>query len=553
LVSQYLGEGTEYKLNENWVKKAAKVSLLDQELKLVFFGTRVFKGLLVVLVLAVALAVLVLGGCRSVRQFPDRPIRVQMTSDGSKVLFFDIDGNRLADYWQREDDSGRKVELCFDGENSVVNEKVLLDEMGDEEVPHFIIALDGVPYQLVRELYGQGCLRLFYPPSRMISSFPAMTDVAFQRVFGGHQPRAYQATYFDRQKNRLIGGNDIYMSGEAADWAKKLDYRCSFKLDAIAYKCPEMVFEHELRGMMEVFRKAESGTKIAYSVATAGLGTQGGREAILKYLRTIDQLCEQIVYERHGRVKITLLADHGHNMSGRGRISFKQLLAENGYRLTDRLKKPGDVVTIEYGLITYAEFFTDDPAGVGEVLLQDPAVTIACFPEKREDPSSIVVQSIDGKAFIRRSADRYSYTVHEGDPLQLSDIIERLREAGKVDETGFIDDRAMFEATVRHIYPDPLRRVWMAFNGLVEKPADLIVCLKDGWVHGSAFFEVMIGGATSTHGSLNQINSTTFAMTMWGPLPEAMRLEDLMVELEELQKRGWRQDCGSEEPEVKFF
>jgi hypothetical protein len=180
-------------------------------------------------------------------------------------------------------------------------------------------------------------------------------------------------------------------------------------------------------------------------------------------------------------------------------------------------------------------------------------VTIACFPENRDDPSTVVVQSIDGKAFIRRSAERYSYTVQEGDPLQLSDIIERLREAGKVDETGFIDDRAMFEATVKHIYPDPLRRVWMAFNGLVEKPADLIVCLKDGWVHGSTFFEVMIGGATSTHGSLNQINSMTFAMTMCGPLPEAMRLEDLMGELEKLQKRSLRQDRGSEEPGVKSF
>ena len=107
-----------------------------------------------------------------------------------------------------------------------------------------------------------------------------------------------------------------------------------------------------------------------------------------------------------------------------------------------------------------------------------------------------------------------------------------------VDEKGFIDDRALFDATVEHAYPDPLRRLWLAFHSLVRHPADMVITLHDGWCHGSKAFHVMIGGATSTHGSLNRINSTTFAMTMWGQLPPAMRLEEVMPAVESLRQQA---------------
>ena len=486
-------------------------------------------------------AVAMLAGCRAVPRFPERPLSVRVLDSGGRVISFDTDKDRKADYWQRKDHTGRKVELRFDHQADEPNEVVLLDELPPQSVPHFIIALDGVPYRLVEELYLQGHFRLFYPPGRVVTCFPGMTDVAFQRIFGGDIPIAYQSRHFDRTENRLISGNDLYLSGGAADWANKLDYRCSFKLDALAYFKPQFVFEHELREITDVFRSARQGTKIVYSVATAGLGTQGGREAILKYLRTIDQLCEQIVHERRGRVKFTLLADHGHSMSGRGRVSFKQLLEENGYNLNNRLENPNDVVTVEYGLVTYAAFHTNVPAKVAAVLLTDPVVTLACYPVTKKTTAGrdidIVVQSIDGKAVIRRASGRYSYDIEYGDPLELLDIISRLRQAGQVNRDGFIDDRALFEATVHHVYPDPLRRVWMSFNGLVQQPADLLVCLKDEWVHGSMLFHTLINKAASSHGSLNQLNSMTFAMTMLGELPEAMRLHEVMPAVENLRSQ----------------
>ncbi|MBN2375182.1 MAG: hypothetical protein JXD22_02185 [Sedimentisphaerales bacterium] len=472
-------------------------------------------------------------GCQPVPNFPERAEWVAVMCPAGKLLSYDRDGDGIGDYLQVLDKTGRKVELRFGNENNGQYEVVQLDMLGPE-VPHFIIALDGVPYELVEELYRAGGFRLFHRPSRLISCFPSMTDLAFNRLFGGKQPLAFEAEYFDRKKNRIIPGNDVYLSGANADWANKLDYRCPFLLDTMAYMLPDQVFDTELREIMDVLRKSPGGTKIVYSVGTAGLGTKGGRKAILKYLMQVDRLCEQIVYERKGKVKITLLADHGHNMVGRGQVKFDQRLKEGGYLVRDRLEGPRDVVVVKFGLVTYAALYTERPWEMAGVLLSDSAVELVCYWWN----GAVMVQTLDGKAQIRYKNGRYSYQVDYGDPLGLSKVIEQLRRQGQVDEQGYIDDRAFFAATVEHEYPDALRRLWLAFNGLVEQPADLIVCLRDGWYHGSDFFSAsaeLAGGVKSTHGSLNRVNSTTFVLTMLGQLPQAMRMEDVMPQLDTLR------------------
>ena len=201
-------------------------------------------------------------------------------------------------------------------------------------------------------------------------------------------------------------------------------------------------------------------------------------------------------------------------------------------RESERFEKPGDVVTVKYGLVTYAAFFTDDPAMLAKVLLQEPVSSLSCYPIA----NAVVVQTIDGKARIEKKANKYRYTPEYGDPLELNAIIAQLTQDGEVDTEGFIEDRPLFEATDEHVYPDVMRRVWQAFHGLVKQPPDLVVCLKDGWCHGRELFHAMIGGATSTHGSLNRLNSTTFVLTMWGELPRTMRLEEFRPQLKKLQQ-----------------
>ncbi|HPY77959.1 MAG TPA: hypothetical protein PLQ45_08970, partial [Anaerohalosphaeraceae bacterium] len=173
-------------------------------------------------------------------------------------------------------------------------------------------------------------------------------------------------------------------------------------------------------------------------------------------------------------------------------------------------------------------FYTHNPAPVADALLASPAAALACYPT----PQGVCVRTRDGSALISYHDGRYRYAPDSGDPLQLNPILDNLRQQGLIAEDGFIEDRVLLDATQNHIYPDPLRRIWLAFHGLVQHPADLIICLHDGWYHGSASFDRLSGGAVSTHGSLNQINSTTFVLTMTGPLPPALRLEEIMPALQ---------------------
>jgi hypothetical protein len=109
-----------------------------------------------------------------------------------------------------------------------------------------------------------------------------------------------------------------------------------------------------------------------------------------------------------------------------------------------------------------------------------------------------------------------------------------LRAAGEVGPDGAVSDDALFAATWDHVFPDPVARLWHAFHTVAETTPDLIVNLRDGWCHGSKFFHTMVGTMASTHGSLNRVNSTTFAMTMLGELPPVLRARDVLPALERL-------------------
>jgi hypothetical protein len=469
-------------------------------------------------------------GCATAPNFP-RPLDVQVNQDQT-VLTFDTDRDGHADYWQYQRADGRKVALAFAAERSDrPGPRIELDAIGAGDCPHLVIVLDGVPFELVEQLYCEGCFRLFYPPSRVVCCFPSMTDLALTEMFHSGRCLGYQALYFDRAANRLSDGDQVYLSGRNSPWLSRMNYRCSLWWDVLVYLDPGAVFRHEIDGIRRAFRTVRDGQFYAYSVGTAGLGTRGGRAAILDYLRTIDRLCEQIVCERQGRVKITVTADHGHNLVANRRLDLSEILRAGGYRPSRSLHGPRDVVVVSYGLVTYAELHARDPAGVAACLVDHEDVELACYPAD----GGVVVMDRHGRARITKGLAGFVYDSSQGDPLDLDSIVQRLRQAGKVSADGQIDGTALFHATLDHSYPDPLTRIWGAFHDLVENPPDVIVNLRDGACHGSGFFQTMIGKVSSTHGSLNRLNSTTFALTMLGELPPAMRPADVLPALERPQ------------------
>jgi len=448
------------------------------------------------------------------------------------VLAFSVHAHGRPDYWQYLGPDGRKRALAWaDPATGQPGPRIELDKLPAQACPHYIIALDGVPFELVEELYRQGRFRLFFPPARVICGYPSMTDLALNELFHAGRSLGYQAKYFDRSQNRISDGNASYLSAANSPWVRKMGYRCSFWWDVLVYLAPQPVFNHEFARIADTFRRSDTNDTCAYSVGTAGLGTRHGAAAMRAYLQAIDDFCERIVFERRGRVKLTLTADHGHNLVENRLVSFDDWLRAGGYRPRGRIDDPRDVVTISYGLVTYAEFHTRDPAGVARRLAAHPDVEFACYAEA----DALVVLNPTGQARLTRGPRGFRYDSQKGDPLGLRPVLERLAAEGKISPDGQIDPTALFEATVDHEYPDPLDRLWGAFHELVENPPDVIANLRDGVCHGSRFFHTMIGRVASTHGSLNRRNSTTFALTMLGELPPALRSRDLLPALEKLR------------------
>ncbi|MFH1748493.1 MAG: hypothetical protein ABIG44_15775, partial [Planctomycetota bacterium] len=360
-------------------------------------------------------------GCSSGVNFPE-PVTIH-SAGGQRMLAYDTDHDNQPDFWQYQNAAGRKHAIAYAADD--LAEPALpieLDNIDATTCPHFMMVLDGVPFELVEELYQSGHFRFFHPPARVICCYPGMTDLALADLFHTNSCNAFQALYFDRQSKQLTGGSSAYLDAVNSPWVSHVDYRCSFWWDALVYLDPQAVFDHELRGMLRTFRARDAGEARAYSVGTAGLGTRGGREAILKYLRTVDRLCEQIIHERRGQVKLTLTADHGHNLTPNHKISFRKTLAAGGYRQSKSLRRPNDVVVVPYGLVTCAEFYTADPASVAECLLGHEAVELACYPtlisirlgSKHFD---LVVRDRHGQAVVTQTPNGFHYDSSHGDPL----------------------------------------------------------------------------------------------------------------------------------------
>ena len=229
-------------------------------------------------------------------------------------------------------------------------------------------------------------------------------------------------------------------------------------------------------------------------------------------------------------MKITMFADHGHNLTHGESIHLKEILEHAGFHVAEKLEEPNDVVIPEFGLITCASIDTTRPELVASTVVQIEGINLVMYKDGRD---RVVVLNHSGKALISYRDGRYRYEILHGDPLRLGPIFENLRNANMLDADGYASDAALFSASSSHEYPDALARIWRAFHGLVENVPAVVLTTKDGWYCGKGKFDFFVDVA-STHGSLNYSNSVTFAMSTAGELPEVLRLTDLRPALKDL-------------------
>jgi len=450
-------------------------------------------------------------------RFPAQPNAVSPTGAG-RIESYDTDGNGKPDYFAAMNDKGRIVRIAYDTSgDGLPDTDIPLAGVNPDQCREVVIILDGVPFDLVEECYKAGLLRLFHPPVRVIAPFPSVTDPSLADVFSTEPTTGFEAQFFDHKENRLGGGDAFYLATKNEPWAPCLDYRAGTMLDALGYLQADWAFNKEVAEFEKLFQKTEGRDLTVYFVSTAGIGSREGAEGLRRVLQECDRLAKQLVWQTRGRVKITMLADHGHTLERCERIDFRKMIQERGWHVADRLDGARDVVPIEYGLLTYASFATLSKDALADDLLRHQGVAFVTYIQGQ----SVIVRTRDGIAFIEQRGNRYRYRAMKGDPLDLQPIMNRLGAAGKLDRGGFADDADWFALTTVHTYPDALDRLWRAFHGLTENTPDVIASLGAGYCAGAASKRAWLPYMASTHGDLGRSSSTTFIMSTVGPMTGA--------------------------------
>jgi len=480
----------------------------------------------------VVLGALVCAGCTPSLVFPEQAADVQPSRWGDQVGY-DTDRDGRPDFFLFLNASGRADRIGYDYAGDGQPDSVVgLDRLPVADCRHVVIILDGFPYEVVKAYRDEGHLRLFHPPSKVVAPYPVMTGTALEDALDHLPCLGYEASYFDRRRNKSTSGVWNYLTARNEPWTQLADYRAKTLWDGIGYLYPHWVFRREMGKLKQEIQRRRGRETIAYVVSSAGVATKDGTEGQRWCLQWIDRLVNEVFWETRGLVKVTLLADHGHTNVPPKHAQLDQHLKERGWRFTRRPKGPRDVVEIRFGLVTFASYVTQDRVQLAADLIESDRVDLVSYAHG----DAVIVQSAGGKAMILPGKGGYIYMGLQGDPLGLRPIVEELQVKGKVSPTGVLDDRALFEATVDHAYPDPLHRLYRAHFGLAENVPDVLASLKPPWHGGSPSMDRMVDNA-STHGDLGRASSVTFIMSTVGPLPPAVRTRDIAGHLSRLLGR----------------
>lgn len=460
------------------------------------------------LMIVVAAALLVLAGCAGPgpSYFPVAPIESHVTQEGLTERLYDTDRDGIADVGELFDAGGRVARLSYDRDangrrGSEINWPPDADAPG---VRHLLIIVDSVPYAMVKQLFDQGRFRLFHPPGRTVSPFPVMTDPALADYFGDLPLPGVEAQYYDG--TRLQSGLDNYVTAKNMKWLRHVDYALAGPFHGPAYLWPGIWFDDELRHIQDGFLKSEKREYVGYVVGGSAMGSKLGRDGHQTLLIRLDRYCQSLIHRHRGKLNITLMSDHGHYLGPETRVPLAWHLKRVGYNVGDRIEYATDIVVPEWGAVSCAVVHTHVPERVARDAVGFEGVELAAY---RDQSGAVVVVGREGDGRIEHKDGKFRYSSRRGDPLNLLPILDRLRQ-GPTDD-GFIEDAVLLRATADHEFPDVIRRLWRAFDGLFENTPQVFLSLADGYYSGSAQIDEYLT-MRGVHGNLRSAGSCGFVM-----------------------------------------
>jgi hypothetical protein len=384
---------------------------------------------------------------------------------------------------------------------------------GETRPRRLLLCLDGVPHKLIEAARHRGLFDAFGPPTRLLSPFPTMTNVALSAMLGATPPAGYESLYFDRNARELRGGIGKYLGRRTPDkvpssYMDDLDYQEPLPFEFLIYVAPEKVWRADMRRFRERFRAApQTRDYFAFLKATDGLLHSQGPARLAIALESLDKILTEIREYCGSETEIVMFSDHGMNLDENRRVPLKSSLERRGYKVT----------IPAFGLCSYAAVYCDENVipEVARASVEVPGVDFAVY----KDGAEAVVENDRGQARIERRGDEFRYNAVNGDPLELGRL-------GGEFKTDFKAEKEWFEKTAGHRYPDAVANVYKSvFTPRVKHTADVLLSIKDGFYYGWSPFGRFVR-LHATHGNAMQASSNAFLMSTHRHLPPYVRADD---------------------------
>jgi Type I phosphodiesterase / nucleotide pyrophosphatase len=420
-----------------------------------------------------------------------------------------------------------------------INGKHQVERAGVTRPRRLLLCLDGVPYEVLKAAKSKGLFDNFGEPSRLLSPFPTMTNVALSRMLGATAPLGYESLYFDKCARELRGGVRKYIGWRTPDKAPssymdELDYQEPLPFEFLVYFAPETIWRADMKRFRERFRRApQQRDFFAFLKGTDGLMHIRGPKRLTVALQSLDKILTEIHDYCGDETEIVLFSDHGMNLEENQRVNMQTHLRRNGYVVTDNLRQ-GDrrgVSIPAFGLCSYVALYCVDEEAAAEVASSLVDLEGVDFSIHRDGDAAIIVKGTKGAARIHRRLNDeggiwYRYEQITGDPLELTGATDQLRMAGLLDQNGYAADSAWYERTAMHIYPDALANLFQSLHApRVGHTADVLVSLRDGYYYGDSFFS-RLARLAATHGNALRASSTAFLMSTHRTLPAFVRADE---------------------------
>lgn len=398
----------------------------------------------------------------------------------------------------------------------------------DPEARWLVLCLDGVPYEEVRALWEEGHFREFFRPAPVVAPFPSASGLALSALFHTAPVAGYEDGYFDRQRNQLAGGALKTSTLDDMPYVNVLDYDLPGALRGLAYVLPVKSYRADLGRLRRRFLESHQRVFIAHLATTDSIYHVVPRPQARGLLLEVEALLRELYFDARGRLRITVFSDHGNSLVQNHAVPLRLHLEAHGWTLASRLGGPREVVVPAYGLMGFFAAYCQpgQRAELARDLATMEGVDFAAYAEG----DAVVIESPRGRARVEWKPDgsAYRYLMESGDPLALRGILQALQREKKTDPQGWVADAELFRATREHLYPDPAYRLRRWATNHVRNRADVVVNLQPGYHQGSRTFDAIVT-MLSTHGSFDRSQTLGFAMSTDGPLPGAVRNQDLLA------------------------